>query len=242
VFPVVSPFRLRVSQHLTMPRFQLSVKALSRLATTRFTIGKCVPSQTCHSAPFGCGDCCRRPLAMWGLRPALMTATSLTSERSGQISASLRPSDALRGLLRSGPTGEEVAPRQCCHGLRRGTSHPACSTAEVTVCQRLRAHPAPARSVTLSDPSRPAHTRLTSTRVFTPARVALFVRLCQPAPLPSVNRSTTVSPFGWTAGGGVEFAISPNWSVKAEYLYVDLQNDTIGRGTFRLIENVVRGA
>jgi hypothetical protein len=141
---------------------------------------------------------------MWGLRPALMTATSLTSERSGQISAPLRPSDALRGLLRSGPTGEEVAPRQCCHGLRRGTSHPACSTAEVTVCQRLRAHPAPARSVTLSDPSRPAHTRLTSTRVFTPARVALFVRLCQPAPLPSVNRSTTVSPFGWTAGGGVE--------------------------------------
>jgi hypothetical protein len=56
---------------------------------------------------------------------------------------------------RSGPTGEEVAPRQCCHGLRRGTSHPPRSTAEVTVCQRLRAHPAPARSVTLSDPSRP---------------------------------------------------------------------------------------
>ena len=53
------------------------------------------------------------------------------------------------------PDRREVAPRQCCHGLRRGTSHPPRSTAEVTVCQRLRAHPAPARSVTLSDPSRP---------------------------------------------------------------------------------------
>ncbi len=53
--------------------------------------------------------------------------------------------------------------------------------------------------------------------------------------------ATTVNPFGWTGGGGVEFAISPNWSVKAEYLYVDFQNQTIGPGTFKLIENVVRG-
>jgi opacity protein-like surface antigen len=29
--------------------------------------------------------------------------------------------------------------------------------------------------------------------------------------------------------------------VKAEYLYVDFQNETIGPGTFKLIENVVRG-
>ncbi|MFV0279128.1 MAG: outer membrane protein [Rhodoblastus sp.] len=27
---------------------------------------------------------------------------------------------------------------------------------------------------------------------------------------------------GWTAGAGVEYAITPKWSVKAEYLYVDL--------------------
>lgn len=53
--------------------------------------------------------------------------------------------------------------------------------------------------------------------------------------------ATTVSPFGWTAGGGVEFAISPNGSVKAEYLYVDFQNQTLGPGTFKPIENVVRG-
>ncbi len=27
---------------------------------------------------------------------------------------------------------------------------------------------------------------------------------------------------GWTAGGGIEYALSKCWSVKAEYLYVDL--------------------
>jgi outer membrane immunogenic protein len=27
---------------------------------------------------------------------------------------------------------------------------------------------------------------------------------------------------GWTAGGGIEFALPGNWSAKAEYLYVDL--------------------
>ena len=29
--------------------------------------------------------------------------------------------------------------------------------------------------------------------------------------------------FGWTAGGGLEYAFAPNWSVRAEYLYVDLE-------------------
>jgi outer membrane immunogenic protein len=29
---------------------------------------------------------------------------------------------------------------------------------------------------------------------------------------------------GWTAGAGAEAAISPNWSVKFEYLYMDLGN------------------
>lgn len=28
--------------------------------------------------------------------------------------------------------------------------------------------------------------------------------------------------WGWTLGGGAEYAVTPNWSVKAEYLYVDL--------------------
>jgi outer membrane immunogenic protein len=29
---------------------------------------------------------------------------------------------------------------------------------------------------------------------------------------------------GWTVGGGLEYALSPNWTVKGEYLYVNLQN------------------
>ncbi len=29
---------------------------------------------------------------------------------------------------------------------------------------------------------------------------------------------------GWTAGGGIEVRFAPNWSFKAEYLYVDLGN------------------
>ena len=33
----------------------------------------------------------------------------------------------------------------------------------------------------------------------------------------------------WTAGGGLEWMFAPNWSLKAEYLYVDLGdiNNTI---------------
>ncbi|MDR6951754.1 outer membrane immunogenic protein [Ancylobacter sp. 3268] len=31
---------------------------------------------------------------------------------------------------------------------------------------------------------------------------------------------------GWTIGAGGEYAFSPNWSVKAEYLYVDLGTET----------------
>jgi outer membrane immunogenic protein len=34
------------------------------------------------------------------------------------------------------------------------------------------------------------------------------------------------SRFGWTAGGGIEVGFAPNWSVKAEYLYVRTANDT----------------
>ncbi|HEX3495869.1 MAG TPA: outer membrane beta-barrel protein [Methylocella sp.] len=35
---------------------------------------------------------------------------------------------------------------------------------------------------------------------------------------------------GWSAGGGVEWLISPNWSLKVEYLYYDLGHVTIGMG------------
>jgi outer membrane immunogenic protein len=33
---------------------------------------------------------------------------------------------------------------------------------------------------------------------------------------------------GWTAGGGIEFAIAGHWTAKAEYLYVDLGRESCG--------------
>jgi outer membrane immunogenic protein len=55
----------------------------------------------------------------------------------------------------------------------------------------------------------------------------------------------TGTQVGWTGGGGVEFAFTPNFTAKAEYLYVDLGNFTCthycaGGGTLNLTENVVR--
>src|SRR5580765_1137796 len=40
--------------------------------------------------------------------------------------------------------------------------------------------------------------------------------------------SITQTRVGWTAGGGVEWKFDPRWSVKAEYLYVDLGSTTGG--------------
>ena len=33
--------------------------------------------------------------------------------------------------------------------------------------------------------------------------------------------------WGWTVGGGVEYAFAPGWSFKAEYLYIDLGSQTV---------------
>jgi len=33
--------------------------------------------------------------------------------------------------------------------------------------------------------------------------------------------------YGWTAGGGIEYALTNNWSIKGEYLFVDLGNQTV---------------
>jgi outer membrane immunogenic protein len=40
--------------------------------------------------------------------------------------------------------------------------------------------------------------------------------------LPLVASSTSSTRLGWTVGGGIEGMLSSNWTVKAEYLYVDL--------------------
>jgi outer membrane immunogenic protein len=40
------------------------------------------------------------------------------------------------------------------------------------------------------------------------------------------NGSSSTTKTGWTAGGGVEYGISPNWSAKLEYLHIDLGTAT----------------
>jgi outer membrane immunogenic protein len=41
------------------------------------------------------------------------------------------------------------------------------------------------------------------------------------------SASTTNSLTGWTVGGGIEVSVSPNWLLKAEYLYVGFPTQTI---------------
>ena len=45
---------------------------------------------------------------------------------------------------------------------------------------------------------------------------------------------------GWTAGGGFEWMFSPNWSVKAEYLYVDLGSSNNNWNNFGLTSNITK--
>jgi outer membrane immunogenic protein len=47
--------------------------------------------------------------------------------------------------------------------------------------------------------------------------------------------ATSDTKTGWTAGAGIEYALSPNWTVGAEYLYVDL-------GTISVTETQATGA
>jgi outer membrane immunogenic protein len=43
---------------------------------------------------------------------------------------------------------------------------------------------------------------------------------------------------GWTAGGGIEFAIAGHWTAKAEYLYVDLGRVSCGLACGAVTQNV----
>jgi outer membrane immunogenic protein len=47
---------------------------------------------------------------------------------------------------------------------------------------------------------------------------------------------------GWTAGGGIEVGFTPNWSAKAEYLYIDLNDKgyVLSGTTSGLTANLVR--
>jgi len=64
-----------------------------------------------------------------------------------------------------------------------------------------------------------------------------------------VSGSDSVNLKGWTVGAGVDYAFSPNWIARAEYLYVDFNkaNTSINLGfpftdTFDKNLNVVRGS
>jgi len=70
----------------------------------------------------------------------------------------------------------------------------------------------------------------------------------------NVKPSTGALPFsggtepGWTAGAGVEFAMTDNWTAKLEYLYADFQRNTcnvgscgiLGAASVQLTENMLR--
>ena len=49
--------------------------------------------------------------------------------------------------------------------------------------------------------------------------------------MPAVGTAQTDDKAGWTVGGGVEYAFAGPWSVKAEYLYVELDRTTCGPAT-----------
>ena len=43
----------------------------------------------------------------------------------------------------------------------------------------------------------------------------------------NVPASANVTKTGWTVGGGAEYAVTKNWTLKAEYLYYDLGRETL---------------
>jgi outer membrane immunogenic protein len=54
-----------------------------------------------------------------------------------------------------------------------------------------------------------------ATNFFTPAFAGIF------------SGSTSATRTGWTVGGGIEWALTHQWSVRAEYLHVDLGDTTV---------------
>ena len=65
-------------------------------------------------------------------------------------------------------------------------------------------------------------TYLTAGLAVTDLRFSKSITLGTGAPILTGSTSSTV--VGWTAGGGVEYALSWNWFIKAEYLYASFSN------------------
>jgi outer membrane immunogenic protein len=93
-------------------------------------------------------------------------------------------------------------------------------------------------------------TYLTAGLAVTNLRFSESITLGSGAPTLTGSKSTTVA--GWTAGGGVEYALSWNWFIKAEYLYASFSNQTAAQGvgpfptltgtaTANLNANILRG-
>ena len=53
-----------------------------------------------------------------------------------------------------------------------------------------------------------------------------------------VATSASASKFGWTFGGGLEYAFLSNWTAKVEYLYVDLGKFDCGISCGAIPDNV----
>lgn len=64
------------------------------------------------------------------------------------------------------------------------------------------------------------------------------------SPLFPISTSYSSTKIGWTLGGGVEYAIAPNWSVRAEYRYSDFGRvqaaNFVSTGSIRRTESAVR--
>ena len=81
-----------------------------------------------------------------------------------------------------------------------------------------------AKSRAIGSPRRASASAMHSIGSWSTGRAAALSAMCKVAQ--SGDRSTPATQVGWTGGGGVEFAFTPNFTAKVEYLYVDLGNFT----------------
>jgi outer membrane immunogenic protein len=65
-----------------------------------------------------------------------------------------------------------------------------------------------------------ARTTLTATNIASPDACAQQDIYCTPG-------ASAAASVGWALGGGAEYAISPTWSLKAEYLHLDFGNTSM---------------